>query len=153
MTATDGEKDQRLRDIARRIREIIAERAVLEEKWKGQPPLDASLVLSALADELSDLRRERDALQEPNFTPTMAKDYVEHVWDMVSTIQKNELPGINKRLERMDERMDILDGRLTTWFERDATERARGRAVASAYRLVMLLLLLALVVGVWGINL
>lgn len=153
MTATDGEKEQRLRDIARRIREIIAERAVLEEKWHGQPPLDASLTMAALSDELGELRRERDMLQVADFTPTMAKGYVERVWDMVSTIQKDALPDINRRLARMDERMDVLDGRLTTWFEHDATDRARGKLIAALYRLVVVALLVALVIGVWGINL
>lgn len=153
MTATDGEKDQRLRDIARRIREINAERATLEEKWQGQPPLDASVTLAALADELAALRRERDELQEPSFTPTMAKDYVERVWDMVSAIQKDDLPAINNRLNHMDTRMDALDSRLTTWFEHDATDRARGKLIAAFYRLVVVALLVALVIGVWGINL
>lgn len=139
MTATDGEKEQRLRDIARRIREIIAERAVLEEKWHGQPPLDASLMLAALADELSELRRERDELQVADFTPTMAKGYVERVWDMVSAIQKDDLPAINNRLNHMDTRMDALDSRLTTWFER----RERGRMWENAYRVVLLVLVAA----------
>lgn len=152
MTATDGEKEQRLRDIARRIREIIARHAAIEEKWQGQPPLDESLALAALADELGELRRERDMLQEPDFTPTMAKDYVERVWDIVTTIQKDTLPAINKRLDRMDDRHDALDARLTTWFERDASERAQGRALAMVYRLVLLAVVAAdLVIRVWGL--
>lgn len=152
MTATDGEKEQRLRDIARRIREIIAERAVLEEKWKGQPPLDASLTMAALSDELGELRRERDALQVADFTPAMAKNAVDRIWDIVSTLEA-QVGRVNKRLDRMDDRHDALDARLTTWFERDASERAQGRALAMVYRLVLLAVVAADLVlrvrGMW----
>ena len=155
MTATDGEKEQRLRDIARRIREIQAERAVLEEQWKGQPPLDASLALAALADELAALRRERDTLQAPEFTPAMAKESIDRFWDMVSDLE-TQVSRLDKRmdtltarvdeldkrlssqLDMVDTRQQALDVRLTTWFTNDALDRARGRYSAWIYRLVLL---------------
>lgn len=150
MTATDGEKEQRLRDIARRIREIIAKHAAIEEKWQGQPPLDESLALAALSDELSELRRERDALQVADFTPAMAKNAVDRIWEIVSTLEA-QAGRVNKRLDRMDDRHDALDARLTTWFERDASERAQGRALAMIYRLVLLAVVAAdLLIRVWG---
>ena len=124
--------------------------AAAEKKIADRLPrlIENMMALAALADELGELRRERDTLQEPDFTPTMAKDYVERVWDMVTTIQKDVLPGINKRLDKMDDRHDALDSRLTMWFER----RERGRMWENAYRVVLLVLVAAdLLIRVRGV--
>ena len=85
---SEFERDQRLRDINRRLREILSERAAVEEKWQGRPPLDASNELAALAEETALLRAERMELQGPEFTPELARQYVSRLWEQVNDLTK-----------------------------------------------------------------
>ena len=85
---SEGERDQRLRDINRRLREILSERAMIEEKWHGNIPADASNHLGELQEEQTLLRLERMDLQAPQFTPEMAKAQITLMWDMVNGVSQ-----------------------------------------------------------------
>lgn len=88
------ERDQRLRDINRRLREILSERAVIEQQWHGSPPLDASNALAALAEETQVLRQERESLQLPVLTPELAVEYANRAWDIASRIETHALSAL-----------------------------------------------------------
>lgn len=92
---SEAERAQRLRDLNRRLREINSERSAIEEKWRGSPPLDASSTLAALDEETTVLRAERAELQEPEFTPEMARQYVSRLWSQV-----NDLVKLMRRISR-----------------------------------------------------
>lgn len=92
---SEFERNQRLRDINRRLREINSERAAISEKWRGAPPLDESNTLAALDEETTMLRAERAEIQEPEFTPEMARQYVSRLWSQV-----NDLVKLMRRISR-----------------------------------------------------
>lgn len=83
----DFEREQRLRDINRRLREITARRAAIEEQYSS-PPLDISAELAALREETTLLRAERMELQEPEFNPDLLRQYISRMWDQVIDLQK-----------------------------------------------------------------
>ena len=92
---SEDERNQRLRDINRRLREILSERAGIEEKWQGSAPLDVSNKMAALSEETTLLRAERQELQGLEFTPEMARAYVNRMWDEV-----NDLTRLMRRVIR-----------------------------------------------------
>ncbi len=131
---SEPEREQRLRDINRRLREILSERAAIEEKWQGKRPLDVSNDLSALDEELAELRRERMQLQEPELTPEMAKEYVDRMWDMMSRLE-NQLP-------KLEARIGALEERWSAWIRADALARSKRQSMQNAYGVLFLVVLL-----------
>lgn len=135
MSETQAEKDQRERDLNRRIFDLMARRAQIVEQYHGEPPSDISIEILRIDTELSERRKERARLQAPEFTPLMAKDRIDRMWDMVSNLEK-QVPGINRRI-------DALDDRLTAWFAADAAGRREGQRMAMMYRVSVVMLVAA----------
>lgn len=133
---SEPEREQRLRDINRRLREILSERAAIEEKWQGRRPLDVSNDLAALDEELAGLRRERQLLQLPELTPEMAKEAVDRMWDMVFLIeiQLAQLPKLAGRISD-------LESHWAEWIRDDTQARTRRQSVQNAYGVVFLIVL------------
>lgn len=132
MTESQAEKDQHERDLNRRIFDLMARRAQIVEQYHGEPPSDVSIEILRIDTELSERRKERARLQAPEFTPAMAKDRIDRMWDMVSNLEK-QVPGINRRI-------DALDDRLTAWFTADAAGRREGQRMAMMYRVSVVML-------------
>lgn len=133
---SEMEREQRLRDINRRIREILSERAGIEEKWQGRRPLDISNDLAALDEEIGALRRERQLLQAPELTPEIAKETIDRMWDMVSRleIQLVQVPKLAVRIAQ-------LETHWADWVARDEAARTRRQSLQNAYGIVFLIVL------------
>lgn len=142
MSESQAEIDQRLRDVNRRIFDLTARRAQIVEQYHGEPPSDISIEVLRIDTELSERRKERQRLQAPEFTPTMAKEKIDRMWDMVSNLEK-QVPGINDRIEAVNRRINVLDDRLTTWFTADAAGRREGQRMATIYRVSVIMLIAA----------
>ena len=135
MSESQAEKDQRERDLNRRIFDLMARRAQIVEQYHGEPPSDVSIEILRIDTELSERRKERARLQAPEFTPLMAKEQIAAMWRMVEALEE-QVPRINRRI-------DDLNDRLTTWFAADADGRREGQRMALIYRVSVVMLIAA----------
>ena len=112
------------RDLEFQIEDVRRRLSDWRIEWRGKtPPLPAVAERAALEDELRDLRLARQV--EP--TPEAVQGQVMRMWEMISRIEKNELPELKRRLTALEEQ-------LQTWFAQDARDRRAGWRIANFYR-------------------
>lgn len=132
VTETPAERDQKLRWIARRLREIQTRCEAVTEQWGSNLPLDASNEIAALDEEKAELRAERQRLQDPYATPETVKGQLDRMWKVVL---------------QMEDRLGDLEDRINDWFAREAADRRIGWRWANGYRLALLVLVAVDIVG------
>jgi hypothetical protein len=107
---SEAERDQRLRDINRRLREIMARRAAISEQWGGAAPLDISAELSQLDEETNELRAERADLQEPGAI---------EIWNRINAMWKivNDLHlDMRERWRREEREREARQRQIDIWL-------------------------------------
>jgi len=162
MPYKNGQKAARLREIAARLKEIDAEDSLIQGEERSSP--DGRQQIAEFAVGRRQLRQEREELlSDPDPEPGPIREEIARMWAVVASFHI-QIDGMDDRIGGVTRRQDVLSAQLgevtrqqgelsnqlAQWFQDDANARHHGRAIAAAYRLVLLIVVAAdLVIRVW----
>ena len=139
---TDAEREANERaaqhDLEIQIQDVQRRLTDWRLEWRGRKaPLEALAQREALADELRELRAQRQVRD----TPESLHGLMKRTWDLVSRLEKDELPEMRKRLADIEEALLRNErGRMLGWVVaigfRAATLAALGWIALSLAALV-----------------